>query len=794
MSNDAAAEVGEDSPLVRGATPPNTLLAARFAGLLARWFPDSYGIHASVTESWSYFERYTLPRRMLINEEDGTYRKAPPGTERSTLYPAWTTPQSELKDFGTGVAVYFETLRALTLICLVAGLLYVPSIVYYGSDGYTSKQIHTMTASLRGSMICPEPTWVPCPECTEEEWNESPRRFGLGAGGLVFVLKNTCAPLHWGQGINHLVVMAFLTVSMFALGFYQRRLELHYDESVLTAADFSIQVDNPPADAVNAEEWKDFFQQFGDVAYVTVALNNSDLLKALTRRRVLLQKAYYKLEHRQALTMALQEIPPSLEEKKPILYKKLMAIDAKCRELLKQKFPTSAIFITFQKERAQRLALQTLEVGQINVVNNCTDVLETKQCFRGNLVLDILEAPEPSAIRWQDLDETNLLKFGQRVFTASLSFCVILIGFWLVDKAYATGNIGLAATEITVMNILMPHVFKFINSFEAHQSEDGYQASLYWKIAIFRWVNTGIVTILIKPFTDTVSDAPGSLIASVHAVLRAEIMIAPVIQMLDVKGIIQRQLLAPVAMNQTAMISFFRGGKQSLGEKYTNATKTIFLVFFYSAIFPSGFFYGAIALQLSYVTDKFLLLRSWGATPRIGDAVARLSRKIFFPLTLVFLAVMSEFFYSSYPCDNLCDTESVVSQGNRVEYIGKHNVTTNDEHTEWKTQVLVEEGDSVYRYCNQDFLQHLQKLLDVFVQEKGDWMTDDQLSMSYVFGLFAALVISIMVFINVSTDVTEAKAEALGGYVSVNGRPVKDIVCYVFSQSCLSRPTDDRRA
>jgi len=767
MSNDPAADADEDTPLVR-ASPPNTLLAAKLSAYLAYCFPGSYGTHASVQEAWSYFELYTLPRRM-VNDENGTVSKAPPGEERSTLYPAWTTPQSELKDFGTGVAVYFETLRALTLICLVAGLLYLPTIIYYGSDGYTSQHINTVTGPLRGSLICPEPKWVPCPDCTELEWDESPHRLGRGDGDLIFVLKNTCAPLRWAQGMNHLVVMVFLTVSIFALGFHQKRLEIHYDESVLTAADYSIQVDNPPADAIDPDEWKDYFQQFGDVAFVTVALNNSELLNALTRRRVLLQKAFYKLKHRQALTMPLQEIPVSLEKKKPGLYKKLVAIDAKCRELLKQEFPTSAVFVTFEKERAQRLALQTLEVGQLNVVNNCTEVLETKQCFRGNLVLDISEALEPSSIRWDQLDESNLLKFCERAFTALLSCFVILIGFWLVEKAYATGDVTLAATEITLMNILGPHVFKLINSFESHQSEDSYQASLYWKIAIFRWVNTGIVTILIKPFTDTVSDSPGSLIASVHAVLRAEIMIAPVLHMLDIVGIIKRQILAPRAVNQAAMNSYFRGGKQSLAEKYTNATKTIFLVFFYSAIFPSGFFYGAVALFLTYITDKFLLLRSWGAMPKLGDAVARLSRKVFFPLTLVFLAVMSEFFYSAYPCDNLCDTDDLVSQGNSVdyEYKGSHNVTVSDEHTTWIVAVEVEEGDAVYRFCSQDFLQHLGTLLDVFVQEKGAWMTDDQLSMYYVFGLFAVGVVSVMIFVNCTHDVADAKTEALGGYVSL---------------------------
>lgn len=760
-----ALDAEENTPLVNAA-PPNTLLASRFSEFLKRMFPTWYGTHASVKEAWSYFELYTLPRRIV--HADGTISKAPPGMKNSTLYPAFTTPQHELKDFGTGVAVYFETLRALTLICLVAGLLYIPSILYYASDGYTSKEIHTVTGPLRGSLICPEPMWVPCPDCTPQDWEKSPHRLGHSANGLIFALKNTCAPLRWAQGANHLVVMAFLTISIFALGYHQKRLEKRYDESVLTAADFSIQVDNPPADAINVDEWKDFFEQFGEVAYITVALNNTKLLKALTQRRILLQRAFFQWEDRQALTMPLQSIPVGTEKKSPSLFKKLTQIDATCRMLLEQTYPTSAIFVTFQKEQAQRLAMKTLQIGQLNVVNNRTELLEPKQCFRGNLVLDVLEAPEPSAIRWQDLDESKIQKYCERIFTSLLSFGVILIGFWFVNQAYATGDVGLAATEITLMNMMGPRIFKNINSFESHQSEDSYQASLYWKIAIFRWVNTGIITILIKPFTDTLSDSPESLIASVHAVLRAEIMIAPVLHLLDITGIVKRQILAPSALNQAAMNSHFRGGTQSLGEKYTNVTKTIFLVFFYSAIFPSGFFYGAVALALTYVTDKFLLVRSWRAMPKVGDAVARLSRKIFFPMTLVFLAVMSEFFYSAYPCDNLCDTDTVISSDNEVVYIGSHNMTVHNEETSWIVPVTVEVGEPVYRYCSQDFLQHLGELLDLLGQKNGDWMTEDQVTMTYAFGLFAIGVISVMVSNNLTQDMPEVKVEALGGYVSTH--------------------------
>lgn len=48
------------------------------------------------------------------------------------------------------------------------------------------------------------------------------------------------------------------------------------------------------------------------------------------------------------------------------------------------------------------------------------------------------------------------------------------------------------------------------------------------------------------------------------------------------------------------------------------------------------------------------LQRSWAQLPKLGDDVALLSRRVFFPLTLVVLVIVSEFYWSAYPFDDAC--------------------------------------------------------------------------------------------------------------------------------------------
>jgi len=72
-----------------------------------RVFPN-YGKHASLRQAWTYFEYITLPRCVPSTTVHGDYTKAPPGTLGSKLFPAWTTPQRELNDFGRRVLYVFS--------------------------------------------------------------------------------------------------------------------------------------------------------------------------------------------------------------------------------------------------------------------------------------------------------------------------------------------------------------------------------------------------------------------------------------------------------------------------------------------------------------------------------------------------------------------------------------------------------------------------------------------------------------------------------------------------------------
>lgn len=116
----------------------------------------------SLEKAWEYFEHIVLPRCYVDNPKPEGYTipsqdgdtsgdmiskgqsqgqnllRAEPGEhERPTkLYPVFGTNDEDMGDFGIGIGLYFNTLKFLSILFLVVGLINVPNMIYYASDAY----------------------------------------------------------------------------------------------------------------------------------------------------------------------------------------------------------------------------------------------------------------------------------------------------------------------------------------------------------------------------------------------------------------------------------------------------------------------------------------------------------------------------------------------------------------------------------------------------------------------------------------------------------------------------------
>lgn len=459
----------------------------------------------SLDQAWAFFEHYSLPRHFPQTLEKNrrvsiggrpNLKKAEAGeTEPTVLYSVWGTPERELGDFGISIGVYFWLQRVLCGVMFLAGLMSIPNILYFMSDEYGQNPADIDYKTV-GSAICTDTEWVPCPTCEEEDWTGifgGASRFATTDDGLVFVLRNYCT-IRLREGIVALATMVFVAVAVIFVNYNAGQRAIDLDENEQTTSDYAMEVFNPPKDAYDPDEWKEFFEQYGKVDSVTVVLNNEKLVKVLVARRKLAQDIRLMLESGKKfdqtdLDSMIEHCKEKKQEKARKILEKIHDLEEKAKELAENKMDVSEVFVIFDTEEGQRNAISELSFPYLT---RLFGIPEDKK-YQGTALV-VGEAREPNAIRWNDLETTF---FGNAVrllisYILVVIFLLIAAGVVLAAGIYSA---GFAAIAISLMNTIIPYVFRFItDGIEAHTSEGAKEASLYIKVTIFKWINTAIIT------------------------------------------------------------------------------------------------------------------------------------------------------------------------------------------------------------------------------------------------------------------------------------------------------------
>jgi hypothetical protein len=477
----------------------------------------------SIAKAWAYFDHFALPRFMV--NDDGTYNRhdlkcAEPGeSEKVTkLYSPLFTPLSQMGDWGLGIGLYFSTLRSIMILTFVAGLLNIPNLIYFSGPDYSDNQ-EGLRDSLKGSAICTVQEWVPCEGCNKDDFHSD--RFAIAtrdilnstgqleATELPFARKNDCGGATFEQGMINYGTMLLVLVGIFVLNCYQRRKEVEFDEDEQTAQDYSIRIQNPPTDAVDPEEWRTYFKRTFDAhaTVVTVALDNDSLVRALRERRECIRKIELNLEPGTSLDiMTLAKIAAEVEAARgltglvlavifpgiPEYFGRMAELEAKIKGWAQLDYPCSNVFVTFETENDQRTVLGALALGSYHVRCQNKSKIDAKYLFRGNLILKLNEPDEPNTIRWADLNVKTWDKIKPLATTTLFSLIFIFLIALLIN-VINDASPACSAIVIAVFNSLFPMVAKVLTDIERHSSEGLKQTSLYFKIALFRWVNTAIV-------------------------------------------------------------------------------------------------------------------------------------------------------------------------------------------------------------------------------------------------------------------------------------------------------------
>jgi hypothetical protein len=478
--------------------------------------------------AWAYFEHVAMPRFLLEEKQDATKKgfltrivrkfskankqlqRAEPGeAEKPTrLYSPIFTPHKQLGDFGLGIGLYFSTLRAMSLMAIAAGIIHIPNLMYFASEEYSNGQPEVNDA-LKGSAICTKTEWVPCPNCTQDQFQDHSRIVDITNANATFAMKNLCEGATYQTGFVNLACLIFILAAIMVFSEYMKRAEVKFDEDEQTAQDYSVVIINPPGDATDPEEWAAYFARAFDahVTGCTVAVDNDILVNALVQRREKMRMLELLVEPGTSLDIVtLAGIAASVERSRsffqsvlalvapgiPEIFSRMAVLTAKVQGLAQLSYPVTNVFITFETEASQRRVLQALSVGQSAIdLNRASSVGDAKYLFRGTLVLSVHEPEEPDSIRWEDLNVTFLDRLKQQFYTGVATVAAVVVVVLVVNVVNEKNAVWTAIT-ISIANALFPAFAKVLTYNESHPSHGNLQTSLYYKIAIFRWVTTGM--------------------------------------------------------------------------------------------------------------------------------------------------------------------------------------------------------------------------------------------------------------------------------------------------------------
>lgn len=291
---------------------------------------------------------------------------------------------------------------------------------------------------------------------------------------------------------------------------------------------------------MDPDEWRLFFKPFArkNVALVTIAMNNAELINVLVQRRRLLKKlkkllnvdidgmdcAALKNLVRSTATHSLWHLP-CLGGSINTIYSQVWIIENKVRELVQRDYDVVAVYVTFETERAQRACLHSLSTGKLNLWRNKIDsskfqgnalkveeaarssklqnifleeettemtielvssrhhedTVDRLLAFRGETVLCVKEAAEPNDVRWKDLQVSSGRRAIKFLTTTILMMTFVGWSGFFIDSLQQS-NPSLTPLYITITNILVPKICELTNSIESHATEGNRNSSLYIKV------------------------------------------------------------------------------------------------------------------------------------------------------------------------------------------------------------------------------------------------------------------------------------------------------------------------
>jgi len=590
----------------------------------------------SIAKAKQFFKQ-CRPMRIREPQQPSGYRLANIGEtcsesngEQAIPYRVLFDSYKVLDEFGVGISMYFRQLIVLFWFLAFAAIIMLASIMHnqkFNPPGTPSQ--------LFGSAL------------------------GVPRSQLLF--NKQIAP------------DVAVTVIMFAFAILAYKAEKAAVETIdtmqMTARDYSIQIDNPPSMVVDPDMYqKHFKERFdADVVFVTISLNNGELLQALATMRGL--KMDREVLRYQAQSFETEGKANKIKKQSDLNYyqrllqpygmfttlefreKQIEELDKKIQVLAKRNFIPAKVYVTFNNEATTKRVLNELHITFWNrLIANTLGKLfpwffqKTRDKSFQGILMHVSRAEEPSDVIWknQHLNDFQILFRNGLIF--AFIAAVMATFFYMIQQAERTAY-SVVAIVISLLNSILPSVILTTTEYEYHRSQVDFQSSIIMKMVLGRMLVTAVFVYWVTPFEDQLTVRS---LKKIQGILISDCAVTPIFNGLNIADWLLRQVMGPMCKTQHDLDVLYQGAEWNLAERYTSLIKTCFVGMFYLALLPSSLFITAAAVLVTYWTDKYSLIHLWRRPPVYNEKLAIYSR--YFLMSVIWVhCVMARIFFARWP-------------------------------------------------------------------------------------------------------------------------------------------------
>lgn len=153
------------------------------------------------------------------------------------------------------------------------------------------------------------------------------------------------------QGQADIITCVILGTFVFALKYFESKNIEQIDLAQQTPQDYAVRVTRVPKHVKNPDAYYGFFKKWGDVVFVSVALNNGPLLKKMADSREMDEEIAAIEATTAAMVAAGKVVGEKVTKKLDDLLKKKTDLTGEVQALTKPNYQAKAVYVIFNNER-----------------------------------------------------------------------------------------------------------------------------------------------------------------------------------------------------------------------------------------------------------------------------------------------------------------------------------------------------------------------------------------------------------------------------------------------------------